>query len=429
MTRRRLALVGAVLLAAACVERLTAPGHCPDFCPSGQITVVDTLLTTSINRDSSYRGYVVSYQSPVMLAAFLPDTTDTLDGRPIFRFNGFGPRLPISSVDTGQIRGADSARLQVYIVRRDTATHNLRLQFYRLPTTIDTTTTFDAVAAAFNNAPVRPPVYVDTLLAQPGGKDPVTGDSVVVDTVNHRWLLSLKFNAAAAPYDGTSDSGAVAYGIRIAADTLASIAFGKGSVGPVLQWYLSVDSLGIKPVPRTPGALGTGFASFVFNPPPAPLDSNPVTGGTFPYSTLAVGGVPSARSLLRVAFPKFIRDSSQIIRGTLFLVPAVAARGAPADSFVMEARTVLADFGRKSPIDARLDDPIVIHPVAMDTIKIEVTNILQLWAADTTHPTVFLLRPQAEAQYFGEIRFYPSKAALRPTLQITYVKQFPFGVP
>ena len=416
MTRRRLALVGAVLLAAACVERLTAPGHCPDFCPSGQITVVDTLLTTSINRDSAYRGYVVSYQSPVMLAAFLPDTTDTLDGRPIFRFNGFGPRLPISSVDTGQILGADSARLQLYIVRRDTATHNLRLQFYRLPTTIDTTTTFGAVAAAFNNAPVRPTVNVDTLLAQPGGKDPVTGDSVVVDTVNHRWLLSLKFDTAAARYVGT-DSGAVAYGIRVAADTLASIAFGKGSVGPVLQWYLRVDSLGM-PVARKPGILGTTLANFVFTPPTAPLDS-----------TLAVGGVPSARSLLRVAFPKFIRDSSQIIRGTLFLVPAVAARGAPADSFVMEARTVLADFGRKSPIDARLDDPIVIHPGAMDTIKIEVTNMLQLWAADTTHPTVFLLRPQAEAQYFGEIHFYPSKAALRPTLQITYVKQFPFGVP
>ena len=417
MTRRRLALVGAVLLAAACVERLTAPGHCPDFCPSGQITVVDTLLTTSINRDSAYRGYVVSYQSPVMLAAFLPDTTDTLDGRPIFRFNGFGPRLPVSSVDTGQIRGADSARLQLYIVRRDTATHNLRLQFYRLPTTIDTTTTFDAVAAAFNNAPVRPTVKFDTLLAQPGGKDPVTGDSVVVDTVNHRWLLSLKFDAAAARYDGTSDSGAVAYGIRIAADTRASIAFGKGAVGPVLQWYLRVDSLG-KDVARNPAVLGPTLANFVFTPPPAPLDA-----------TLAVGGAPSARSLLRVAFPKFIRDSSQIIRGTLFLVPAVAARGTPADSFVMEARTVLADFGRKSPIDPRLDDPIVIHPGAKDTIKIEVTNMLQLWAADTTHPTVFLLRPQAEAQYFGEIRFYPSKAALRPTLQITYVKQFPFGVP
>lgn len=416
MTRRRLALVGAVLLAAACVERLTAPGHCPDFCPSGQITVVDTLLTTSINRDSSYRGYVVSYQSPVMLAAFLPGATDTLDGRPIFRFPGFGPSFPVSSVDTGQILGADSARLQVYIVRRDTATHNLRLQFYRLPTTIDTTTTFDAVAAPFTNAPFKT-VNVDSLLAQPGRKDTVTGDSVFVDTLNHRLQLSLKFDTAAARYVGT-DSGAVAYGIRIAADTLASIAFGKGAVGPVLQWYLRVDSVGT-PVARNPGVRGPTLANFVFAPPPAPLDS-----------TLAVGGVPSARSLLRVAFPKFIRDSSQIIRGTLFLVPAVAARGVPADSFVMELRTVLADFGRKSPIDSRLDNPIVIHAGATDTVKIEVTNVLQLWAADTTHPTVFLLRPQAEAQYFGEIRFYPSKAAaFRPTLQITYVKHFPFGVP
>ena len=418
MTRRRLALVGAVLLAAACVERLTAPGHCPDFCPSGQITVVDTLLTTSINRDSSYRGYVVSYQSLFMLAALLPGATDTLDGRPIFRFNGYGQRFRISTVDTstGQILRADSARLQVYIVRRDTATHNLQLRFYRLPTTIDTTTAFGAVAAPFTDSLVRT-VNVDTLLAQPGRKDTVTGDSVVVDTVNHRLVLSLKFDTAAARYIGT-DSGAVAYGIRIAADTRASIAFGKGAVGPVLQWYLRVDSLGTQ-VARKPAILGTTLANFVFTPPPAPLDS-----------TLAVGGVPSARSLLRVAFPKFIRDSSQIIRGTLFLVPAVAARGAPADSFVMEARTVLADFGPKSPIDSRLDDPIVIHPGATDTIKIEVTNMLQLWAADTTHPTVFLLRSQTEAQYFGEIRFYPSKAAaFRPTLRITYVKPFPFGVP
>ena len=225
MTRRRLALVGAVLLAAACVERLTAPGHCPDFCPSGQITVVDTLLTTSINRDSAYRGYVVSYQSPVMLAAFLPDSTGTLDGRPIFRFNGFGPRLPVSSVDTGQITRADSARLQLYIVRYDTATRNLQLQLYRLPIKIDTATTFDSLAGQFTDTVKI--VNIDALLAQPGQKDPLTGDSVVVDTVNHRLQLSLKFDAATARYVGGTDSGAVAYGIRIAADRLASIAFGK----------------------------------------------------------------------------------------------------------------------------------------------------------------------------------------------------------
>ena len=418
MTRRRLAVAGAVLLVAACVEQLTAPGDCPDYCPSGQITIVDTLLTTSISRDSSYRGYVLAYQSSVMLAAHLPGATDTLDGRPIFRINGYGAHLRISTADTstGLILGADSARLQVYVVRRDTATHNLRLQFYRLPITIDTATTFGSVAAPFTDSLLRS-VNIDTLLAQPGRKDTVTGDSVVVDAVNHRLVLSLKLDAPAARYVGT-DSGTVAYGIRIAADTLASIAFGKGTFGPVLQWYLRVDSLGT-PVARKPGVLSAGFASFVFAPSPAPLDS-----------TLAVGGVPSAHSLVRVAFPKFIRDSSQIIRGTLFLVPAVPARGAPADSFVIEARTVFADFGAKSPIDPRLGDPTVIHPDSTGTVKIEVTNLLQLWAADSTHPTVFVVRPQAEAQFFGEIRFYPSVApAFRPTLQVTFVRRFPFGVP
>jgi hypothetical protein len=416
VTRRRLALVGAVLLVAACVERLAAPGNCPDFCPSGQITIVDTLLTSSIHRDSSYRGYVLAYQSALMLAAHLPGATDTLDGRPIFRINGYGSRFVLTATDTGAILGADSARLQLYIVRRDTATHNLRLQLYRLPITIDTGTTFASVAAPFTDSLLRI-VNIDTLLAQPGRKDTVTGDSVVVDSVNHRFLLSLKLDTAQARYVPT-DSGTVAYGIRIAADTLASIAFGTVAFGPSLQWYLRVDSLGT-PVARKPGGLGARLTSFVFAPPPAPIDS-----------TLAVGGVPSAHSLLRVTLPKVIRDSSQIIRATLYLVPAVPARGTPADSFVIEARTVLADFGAKSPIDLLLGDSAMIHPGATDTVKIEVTNLVQQWAADSTRPTAFLLRPEREAQAFGEIRFYPSVApAFRPTLQITFVRRFPFGVP
>ncbi len=417
MTGRRLALIGVALLVAACVERLTAPGQCPDFCPSGQITIVDTLLTSSINRDSSYRGYVLAPEATLMLAAHIPGATDTLDSRPIFRINGYGGRLVLSATDTGAILGADSARLKLVVLRRDTATHNLRLQFYRLPITIDTSTTFGSVAGPFTDSLVRT-VNIDTLLAQPGRKDPVTGDSVVSDdTVSHQLVVSLKLDSAAARYVPT-DSGTVAYGIRVAADSLASLAIGEGTLGLALQWYLRVDSLGTT-VARTPVSLGARFASFVFAPSPAPLDS-----------TLAVGGVPSARSLLRVAFPKFISDSSQIIRGTLFLVPAVAARGAPADSFVIEARTVFADFGGKSPIDTRLGDTTVIHVGATDTVKIEVTNLLQLWAADSTHPRVFVLRPQAEAQFFGEIRFYPSlAAAFRPTLQVTFVRRFPFGVP
>jgi len=128
-------------------------------------------------------------------------------------------------------------------------------------------------------------------------------------------------------------------------------------------------------------------------------------------------------------FPKVIRDSSQIIRATLYLVPAVPARGTPADSFVVEARNVLADFGAKvpdRPAARRLgDDP----PGATDTVKIEVTNLLQQWAADSTRPTVSCCGLKRKAQSSARSVLSVRRTAFRPTLQITFVRRFPFGAP
>jgi len=412
MMVRRATLIGGVLLAAACVEQVSAPGHCPSFCPSGQIEIVDTVLRDVISRDSTFRGYVTALHAPFLLAADLPGF---VDGRPIVRFNGFGQRFVVSTADTGAILGADSARLELTVARRDTGVHNLTLAFYRLPITIDSATTFADLAGPFTDSLVKR-VNLDTLLARPGRKDTITGDSAVVDTVNHVLALSLKFDTAAARYVGT-DSGTVAYGVRVSADSRASIAISKTLPW---QWYLRVDSAGT-PVARKPGQLGYAFASFVSDPPPPPVDS-----------TLAVGGVPSARSILRIAFPRFIRDSSQIIRGTLTLVPSAPAQGAPSDSFVVEAHTVFTDVGAKSPIilDVTRTDTAVIRVGTSDTVQIEVTNLLQFWASDTTRATTLVLRAKEEATSFSLIRFYPSVApAFRPALHITFVRRFPFGQP
>lgn len=412
MMARRATLIGGVLLAAACVEQVSAPGHCPSFCPSGQIEIVDTVLRDVISRDSTFRGYVTALQSPLLLAAALPGF---VDGRPIVRFNGFGQRFVLSTADTGAILGADSARLQLFVARRDTGVHNLTLAFYRLPITIDSATTFADLAGPFTDSLVKR-VNLDTLLARSGRKDTITGDSAVVDTVNHVLALSLKFDTAAARYVGT-DSGTVAYGVRVSADSRASIAISKALAW---QWYLRVDSMGTS-VARTPVQLGFAFASFVSDPPPPPVDS-----------TLAVGGVPSARSILRVAFPRFIRDSSQIIRATLTLVSAAPVQGAPSDSFAVEAHTVFTDVGAKSPIivDATRTDTSVVRVGTSDTVQIEVTNLLQFWASDTTRATTLVLRAKDEATSFSLIRFYPSVApAFRPALRITFVRRFPFGQP
>ncbi|HYT04410.1 MAG TPA: hypothetical protein VEM13_05960 [Gemmatimonadales bacterium] len=427
----RIAFLGAVLAAAACVEQLTAPGTCPDYCPTGQITVKDTVLGDVIGRDSAYRGYVIASDAAVMLVAHVPLPTagDTLDSRAIFRFNRLGPRVLITG-DTAAIQSVDSARMQLYIIKRDTAAHDLTLALYRLPITIDSTTTFGDLTTPFADSPLRT-VNVDSLHAQPGRKDttsgdstfknPVTGDSLVIDTTNHRLIVSLKLDSSQARYVA-ADTGKVAYGVGLSAspDSLASIALGKADVGPVLRWYLVVDSAGTS-TPWTPPQLTTALASFVFKPPPAPLDS-----------TLAVGGVPSARSILRVTLPRSIRDSSQILRGTLVLVPAVAPRGAPADSFVIEAHTVVADFGAKSPIlvDATRTDTVVARIGATDTLRIEVTNLLQYWQGDSTRPASIVLRAKKEGAELGEIRFFPSAAtSYRPALHITYSPRFPFGKP
>jgi hypothetical protein len=414
--RRRLFLIGAAVIAAACVEDLTTPGVCPTYCPANQISIADTVVY-DLSRDSSFRGYVLPHHSALMLAANVPGV---VDGRAMFRINGPGSRFRINPNDTttGLILGADSARLQMVISRYDTALTNLTLAFYRLPKTIDSTTTFADVSGAFTDSLLRT-LNIDTLLAQPNRKDSVTGDSAKVDTIGHTIVLFVKFDSTAARYVA-ADSGSVAYGIRVSADSPVSIAITSGvASGPqFLSRYIRVDSSGV-PVSRNIGVGFSAFASFVRNPPPAPIDS-----------TLAVGSVPSARSIMRLAFPRAIRDSSQIIRATMILVPAVPARGTPIDSFAMEIHAVLVDLGAKSPIavDVGHTDSTMIHIGTADTVRIEVTNILQAWAADSTQPTTFVLAARDEAQSFAEIRFYPTiAAAFRPSLQITYVRRYPFG--
>ena len=333
--------------------------------------------------------------------------------------------VALNSADTttSPLVGTDSAKITFTVTRRDTAAHNQTLTLYRLPVTIDSNTTFGDVAGAFAGSPLRT-VNLDSLLAKPNGVDVTTGDSAGIDTTSKQLKVTLKLDSLEATYV-PGDSGKLGIGVRVGADAPTSISFctRENACGAAIAWFMKVDS--IKGADTTlvhkPYAGVSLFDTFLFDPPPAPLDS-----------TLVVGGAPSARSIMRITLPRGIRDSSQIIRATLLLLPAVPARGAPADSFVVEAHTVAADFGAKSPLvlDATRTDTTRIHVGATDTLRIEVTNLMQFWVADSTRPEVLMLRSQEEAARPTEIRFYPSAATpYRPALRITYARRFPFGVP
>ncbi|MGH7537722.1 MAG: hypothetical protein ACREMF_03735, partial [Gemmatimonadales bacterium] len=229
------------LAAVACFQDITSPAGCPEFCPGGQIVTIESLLATAIDRDSSFRGYVEQHEAAVMLAATLP----TIDSRPVFETGTVATRLRImttgSDTSTGPIV-VDSSQLSLTLVRRDTAAHNLRLAFYRLPVGVDSTSTFSGLAAAFAGSPVRV-VNIDSLLALPGRRDSVTGDSVEsVDSVRQSVRLTLKFDTLQLPFV-VADSGKLALGVRVTADTLARVALGSsnGGEGPSLRWFNSVD--------------------------------------------------------------------------------------------------------------------------------------------------------------------------------------------
>jgi len=431
---RRLAVLGLLaVFGAGCTDRLATPGNCPGFCPGGDsLQTRDTILTAVISRDSSYRGFVAPHEAAVLLAADVPG----IDSRPMWVLSGI-PALRTrfgTDTTTWPVAYVDSAKVFIHVARYDAAASNLRLKLYHMPKTIDSTTTFADVAGAFTDSLIDS-LNVDSVLAMPNHHDTITGDSIVVDTVNHTLTVIFKLDSAQVPLT-LSDSGRQAFGLRVAADSLASIAVstaGSVSGGPTLTWYLAADSAG-KRVPLTlPVPKNAPFPHlFVFNPGPASLDTN-----------LAVGGMPTARSLLRIALPRFIRDSSFVVRATLLLVPSQAAQGIAADSFIVEAQRVEADFGGKSPLaiprfsgDSAVGDTAGVLIGATDTVRFEILPLVRLWQADTAAPQAIMLRMLSHGELattfeggtFAEIRFYSSRnAALRPALRITYIPRFQFG--
>lgn len=430
--------LGIALLCAvpiACTEVATAPGACPTFCPNGTIESHDTIFTDIIVRDSSFRGYVQGYQAEAMTAADIPGV---IDSRAFFVLNEQPTRTTYRAGDTTTVPIVpDSARLRTIIVRRDTLATNLRLNLYRLPVTADSNDTFTSLEPYFNSPPVDS-VNISAVLARPPITDDSTreiwGDSIWTDSAGHvitlaengrTIVLYWHLDTLQAPLV-EADSGSLAYGFRVAADSLATIAIGTLESGRQAQltWYYHYtvpDTVTTEPdsVKSEAQVRAARFDSFVFDRPVEPFGDD-----------LVVGGAPSARSLLRVDWPEFLRDSIDVVRATLILVPVGPVLASAADSFVIRGLPVTTDVGAKSPLTLAFQGLATIHPQTSDTVRMELTDLVRNWALDTTQTTALMLGQVPEAASYTEIRLYSSRApAFRPALHVTYVKRFPFGTP
>lgn len=432
MLRRRFGRLALVLALAGCTEQVTAPGVCPDFCPGGQITVVDTIFRDMIGRDSAFTGYLEAHQGEVLQVADLPGIADS---RAIFQINAMGfLRVRNDTSDTATVPiTVDSARLRLNIVHRDTNATNLWVKVYRLPVGIDSTSAFAQLVPSFTDSIVDS-VNLSALLASPQIYDSATlafwGDTIQTDSAGHvlqvgnqdsTLFLIVDLDTTQARFV-LADSGKVAYGVRVSGDSLATMVLGSTEAGrgANLVWFFSFPDTAGTPKDSTVNR-GSFFDSFVFDPPTSPLDSN-----------LVVGGAPAARSLLRVTIPEVLRDSADVVRATLILVPVGPVPGAPGDSFTVIARSVVADLGAKSPLNpnpAFFGVKRVLMNTA-DTVRIEMTDLVRAWALDTTAATAFMLGQVPEASSYSQIRFYSTRApAFRPVMHITYVRRYAFGTP
>lgn len=468
---KRLAFVAITVALAvwACVEEPTSPARCPAFCPGNKLVAVESLFTDAIFRDSTLQGYVVPAH-----AGFLPLTAEGgIDSRSITQMAVVIPRTQLDSTDTTTgVKVIDSMKLLVRFLRPDTSSRNLRLSFYQLPDSIDSTTTLTVLAAYFAAPPLRV-VNVDSLLNQSSRRDSVAGDTVLTngttDTTTvltnntaHMVVLRLKFDSAHAPFNA-ADSGRLSLGVVVTADNRPTVILGSSKTGLGLgaSWFYRVDSAGklirpdsifykcggsLNPCPQHPPdsvLTNANFDTFLYTAPALPPDSN-----------LLIGGTPSQRALLRINFPKRIRDSAQVLRAELFLIPTPAAPVVMGDSLLILVNRVFADFGLKSPLDA--DTAIqgtskLFAGNPTDTVRIELTPLFRAWVSDTTLPTSVFVRLMSlrrfmpstsglvdttgrssslEGSTFTTLRFYSSRtAAFRPVLKLTYVPHIKLGAP
>jgi hypothetical protein len=397
------ALLASVVLS-SCQEKLTSPGDCPALCPGGTPQVFDEILSPITGADSSFRGYVKAHVAAALLVS---NGLNGVQERAIFRF----PRRndSISVGGTPRAYQIDSITFNFTLVARDTLLTGLQAGVYRLPPSIDTTTTFDQVEPGF--VPSNLVATIDV------------PDSVNAGAIGAR-LRGFDVSRVAIP---PADSGVLALGLRVDSPVATGLRLGGGS-GTSFETHVTLE------IPDTGAAklrtitLVPTLSSYVTN-------TQPVDHPT----TLAVGGEPSSRALLRFELPARLRDSATIVRATLELTPAAPIIGLPTDPVRLQARAVRADLGAKSPLNPPLNVVSSIR-IAEDTLEsgtdtasLEAVRLVELWLAEAGPPVLVLsLAPDLEAGSFSRPVFYSTLApdpATHPRLRISYLKSFTFENP
>ena len=416
-----LAIATTTFAVAACSEKLDAGKSCPLLCPEQAITLVDTTVDAVVS-DTTVLGLPpIGSETFLMLASH----GDTVETRAIVRFDTLQQTFTAANNADSTITKLDSALLSVPIAKPDSAhrpSSPITIEVYD----VDTAAT-DTVASILGSLfrPDRflgsktfaPESLVDTLQV------PISPDSVLahIDSGTHLRIGLRLVTPPGQGYDlrvGTTNGGnSATLRLRPSSDT-------------------AVKPLIITPVSRTP--------------PNQPFISGPLADFTIvlngqtttPPTELAVGGIPSRRSLLRFNVPSRIVDSTTIVRASLLLTQKPNRRVDPHDSVYVFPLAILATPAVTDPATLLRFvssagfvglDSLRMAPSDSGVRSFEIVGLVRTWRnqTQTVSPRALGLLSGAEAQLPAEIDFFSTQApsAVRPRLRITYVPQTSYGVP
>ena len=384
-------VVGAALVAAigACDQQLTVPGQCPEFCPGGNSQVAEIVIPVTLDSDTTFVGYVGNLEVPALLVS---EGIEPGEARAWYQF----PSRPDTVlVDEWLPYTIDSVAFSFPMVGLDTLRDDLRLILHRVPITLDTTVTFEEMEALLTDESVVDTVALaDTLRAGQVARFVLSGDV----------LSRLEFPA--------DDSGFLGLGIRLVPGTGSGVRLGSlgGSAPPVWTTYARVE---VSDTARQRQSLSFGADQngYIMARPPI----------TDP-DALWLGGLPSARSVLRFELPLNIRDSALILRATLELVPASPFAGIPGDPGILQVRGVLRDLGGKSTPTFTAVGARELPSSGSETISVEVQSVVELWRGANGLPQMLYLNMLFDGGSFDRPLFRSTRSGMgAPQLRIDYL--------
>jgi hypothetical protein len=404
-------VAGMIGVMTACQEKLTSPADCPALCPGGSVQVFDTVVPALALRDSSFpahkdsaNGYVARGQGVGLL---LSSGFAASEDRAVYRFAARGDSIAVR--DTLRGYAVDSVLVTLTLLVRDTLVDGLKVYLYRLPSGVDSTITFTGVESQFVDSN-----FIDSI--------------AVPDTLNsgafHTTLRGADVDRLKLRAGGDS---VLAFGIRMTAVSPTGVRLGATGSGTAATYtsYVTVDvpdtgSLRNQTLTRT-----TDFNTFVTQNPVVPDDT-----------LLTVGSEPSSRALVRFGLSNAFLDSTTIVRATLELTPVRPIIGLSNDPWALRILAVIGDLGAKSPVtaDANFIREDTLPTVQSDTVKIEMTRIVQLWQSSRLRPQSIFIRMIPEGATFARAVFFSTRSAaggilVAPRLRITFQRAFPFENP